>query len=132
MYGKALAQDPCMPYYLLNAFLLMLVSVAITSLIGALAAKEEVLPAIVNVLSLGMSFLCGVFAPMEMLDANVAKIAQYLPFTWFEKVNALLADAAAVTPALRAGVWRGIGVQALFAAAFFAASFAVGRVKERE
>lgn len=67
MYGKSFITDPNMPFYLLNSFLMTLVSLSLAFLSGTLVKREELVSAVVNVLSLGMSFLCGVFVDLDIL-----------------------------------------------------------------
>lgn len=41
--------------------------------------------AIVNTVSLGSSFLCGVFVQQELLGETVPSIARFLPAYWYVK-----------------------------------------------
>jgi ABC-2 type transport system permease protein len=40
-----------------------------------------------NVLTLGMSFISGVFVPQAILGKTVLTIAQFTPVFWFVKAN---------------------------------------------
>ena len=62
-------------------------SLAISFLIGVLVEKEEVINGVVNVISLGMSFTCGVFVSMSVLGKGVRAFAHFLPVYWYEIVN---------------------------------------------
>lgn len=77
-------------YYLLNALMMLLVALALSYLIGIVAKNTNMLNGIVNVLSLGMSFLCGVFVPLGYMNPSVRKVAMFLPVYWYEKANDLL------------------------------------------
>lgn len=68
--------------YVLNAFCIMSVALAITFLISKLTANLQVISLLSNVIGLGMAFLCGVFVPMEFLSGTVIKIAHFLPAYW--------------------------------------------------
>lgn len=119
LYGKEVLNDPHLPYYLLNSFLMMLVSLSIAFLISSFPIKEEIINGIVNTISLGMSFICGVFVSMDILGKGIKTVAHFLPVYWYEIVNNTLADNASLTTSQMQTLLQGYGIQLLFAAAFF-------------
>lgn len=127
LYGKDLLADPNMPLYMANAFALMLVSLAISFTTGTLVRREVVLSAVVNVIALGMSFVCGVFVSMDVLGKGVRAAARFLPFYWYESVNQILAMNAGFTPAQQRGIIEGLGMQGLFAAAILCVGLVLDR-----
>ena len=131
-YGKEFLQDGNLIYYLLNSFVLTLVSLAISFLIGVLVEKEEVINGVVNVISLGMSFTCGVFVSMSVLGKGVRAFAHFLPVYWYEIVNEIIGSNAEFTVAQKTTIFQGIGIQLLFAAAILSAGLAVSKYKEQE
>lgn len=132
LYGKEFLQDGNLIYYLLNSFVLTLVSLAISFLIGVLVEKEEVINGGVNVISLGMSFTCGVFVSMSVLGKGVRAFAHFLPVYWYEIVNEIIGSNAEFTVAQKTTIFQGIGIQLLFAAAILSAGLAVSKYKEQE
>ncbi len=70
--------------YMTNAISYMFVALAITYLVSQLIKNESTMSMIGNTISLGMSFLCGVFVPMEFLSDAVIKIAHFLPAYWYQ------------------------------------------------
>ena len=70
-YRKAFFQSSKMPYYMLNSLTLLLVGLALSFLLGTFITKEDILTALVNVVTLGMSFLCGVFVPLDIMGKGV-------------------------------------------------------------
>ena len=52
---------------MLNSLTLLLVGLALSFLLGTFITKEDILTALVNVVTLGMSFLCGVFVPLDIM-----------------------------------------------------------------
>ena len=132
LYGKEFLQDGNLIYYLLNSFVLTLVSLAISFLIGVLVEKEEVINGVVNVISLGMSFTCGVFVSMSVLGKGVRAFAHFLPVYWYEIVNEIIGSNAEFTVAQTTPIFQGIGIQLLFAAAILSAGLAVSKYKEQE
>ncbi|MDR3050158.1 MAG: ABC transporter permease [Oscillospiraceae bacterium] len=132
MYGGQLLGDANLPFYLLNNLLLVLTALALTSLVGMLTRSLDVLSGVVNVISLGMSFLCGVFIPLELLDKNVGIFSQFLPVYWYERANTALAENTVLGGASLRTVLEGFGIQLLFAAALVGAALIVAKLREQE
>ena len=127
LYGKDFLNDSNMPFYLLNAFAMVLVSLAIAFTMGTLVRKTEIVSGIVNVISLGMSFTCGVFVSMEVLGKGVKAFAHFLPVYWYEIVNQILAENVDFTSGQKMGIFQGVGIQILFAAAIVCAGLVIDR-----
>lgn len=77
----------------INLFVFTITVLTISFLLGKLTNNKEAINGMVNVISLGSSFLCGSFVPMEYLPNFVLKIAHILPSYWFvlsnEKISTL-------------------------------------------
>ncbi|MDO5423652.1 MAG: ABC transporter permease [Eubacteriales bacterium] len=136
MYGKAFWGDANAGYYLVNSFVLMLVSLSIAFTLGCLIPQgdsaDTMVNGAVNVISLGMCFSCGVFVPMEILSSGVRRVAQFLPVYWYETVNEMLAEHAAFSGEQLAEIYKGYGIQVLFAAAIVLVGMAFSKTRERE
>ena len=132
MYGKEFLKDANLIYYLVNAFLIMLVALAIAFVIGVLVEKEEVINGVVNVVALGMCFLCGAFVSLDVLGKGVRTLSRFLPLYWYEKTNNIIAANASFTASQQSEVLRGFGIQFLFAAAIFGAAMMASKYKEQE
>ncbi|MBR0511100.1 MAG: ABC transporter permease [Ruminococcus sp.] len=79
-------------YAVLNSFIFSVVVTAISVFISSFEPKENVLNLITQVLSIGMSFLCGIFIPMEVLSDRVLAVARFLPAYWYVRANNMIAD----------------------------------------
>lgn len=66
-----------------NVICYTFVAIAITFFISKVTAEAEIVSLLSNLISLGMSFLCGVFVPMELLGEGVIKAAHFLPTYWY-------------------------------------------------
>lgn len=130
MYGKTFMKDPNMPYYLVNSFMMTLVSLSLSFLIGTLVRREEIISAIVNVVSLGMSFLCGVFVELEVLGKGVRTFAQFLPAYWYEVANGLLSNNSSLSLAQQTSLYTCYGLQILFAAAILGVAMVISRIRQ--
>lgn len=117
MYQKEFLQDANILLYMLNIFAGVLVSLAISFTMSTLVRRTEIISGVVNVISLGMSFTCGVFVPMDVLGKGLKAFAHFLPFYWYETVNQILAENVGFTSGQQWGICQGLGIQMLFAAA---------------
>lgn len=131
IYGKAIITSSNFIYFLINTFAMLLVAMSMSYLIGTLAKNRETLNGIVNTLSLGMSFLCGVFVSLDVMNKNVKTVAQFLPVYWYERVNDLLCGYSTITGAARATIWQSVGIQLIFAAAFICITLALAKRKRQ-
>lgn len=101
-----------------NSFLFLLVSVAISVLIGVLVRGGDALNGASNLIGMGMAFMCGVFVPSEMLPDGVNKFAEFLPASWYMKNVRMLYETDNMADVI--GEYLGnCGVIAIFAVAIF-------------
>lgn len=128
-YGSTFLKNPGVWYYILNSFVMQLVALSLSYMVGMFAKNSNTLNGIVNSLSLGMCFLCGVFVPLDIMNERVKTVAQFLPVYWYEKTNELLAAAGTITGSLRMEIWKSYAIQALFAAAIVGVALVIGRRK---
>lgn len=77
-------------FYLINSFVFTICATTIALFIGNIVSNKNAISGIVNVISLGSSFLCGAFVPMEWLPDGVIKIAHILPSYYYISSNEIL------------------------------------------
>lgn len=137
MSGKEFLKSANIGYYLLNSLVMVLVALAVAFMLGMFArdnathSGDHNLSAVVNVISLGMSFLCGVFVPLEVLGKEVKAVAQFLPVYWYEVINEMLGEFDVLTTEMLGTLWKGMAIQGAFAVACVAVALGVGgRVRE--
>lgn len=128
-YGSTFLKSPGVWYYILNSFAMLLVALSLSYMVGMFARNSDALNGIVNSLSLGMCFLCGVFVPLDIMNERVKTAAQFLPVYWYEKTNELLAASGTITGNLRVEIWKSYAIQVLFAAAIVGVALVIGRRK---
>lgn len=131
LYGKDFLGNPALIYYILNSLVLLLVSISIAYLIGILAQNTNARNGIINIVTLGMCFLCGVFVPMEFLGKGVKTMSQFLPLYWYEHANDLLIKFGIVAGTVKTQVWQAIGMQLLFAAALMCIAIALSKNRRK-
>lgn len=127
LYGKVFLQSDNVPYYIVNSLIMLVVALALSYLVGMLTNNTNALNGIVNILSLGMGFLCGVFVPLEMMGKGVKTVAQFLPVYWYVKINDLLAEFGSVTGNVRTEIFQAYGIQLVFAAAILCVAMVVSK-----
>lgn len=132
LYGKELLADANLFYYMLNGLVMVLIALACAFTIGVAVERPDVVNGVVNVVALGMSFLCGVFVPMSFLGEEVRKISHFLPVYWYENVVEILTDNARPTAEQVRMIWQSFGIQLLFAAVIFAAGLVISKYKRQE
>lgn len=125
-------ESPHVAYLAGNSLLMVLTSLAMAFLIGAVAESEKVINIIVNVTALAVSFLGGVFTPTSILDAGILKFSRLLPVYWYEEVNNLLAGFQKISPERQGEIWKAFGIQLLFAVACTSVGMAVLKLKEQK
>lgn len=71
-------------------FAILLASVicncAMASFISSFNVSENVMPMVVNIAGLGLSFISGVFVPQCLMDPKVLAISKFMPFYWGVRV----------------------------------------------
>lgn len=114
--------------YCLNMLSFLVVSLGLVFLLGQAVKKQEALSMISNVVALGMSFLGGIFVPLELLGDGIVKVAHFLPSYWY-------ITAADFVDKYKAGesleqFFIKLLVQLLFGVALFSIGLAYSKVKQ--
>jgi ABC-2 type transport system permease protein len=74
-------------FFAINLLFLTVCALSIAFFISNIVRNKEAISGIVTVISLGCSFLCGVFVPMEFLPKSVILLAHFLPSYWYVRTN---------------------------------------------
>jgi ABC-2 type transport system permease protein len=129
LYGKPLVQSGGLMYYLLNSLTMLFVALSISYMVGLLTHNTSALNGIVNTISLGMCFLCGVFVPLDIMSKGVKTVAQFLPVYWYEKANDRISEFGNITGTVRIEILQAIGIQLVFAVAIVSISIVAVKKK---
>ncbi|MBQ8923033.1 MAG: ABC transporter permease [Oscillospiraceae bacterium] len=111
---------------LLNSFLFAMISVSLAVLIASFHPGELVVNLMAQILGLGMSFMCGIFVPMEWLGSGVVAAARFLPAYWYVKANNIICGVSAYDGKM---LFACLTIQLGFAAAFALLAMVVRRRK---
>jgi len=116
---------------ILNSFLILLVAVSISFLAGFFIKSSNVQSAVGNIVSLGMSFICGAFVPLELLEENVKNIARFLPGYWYIITIDNLRDLTHITAENLRPIWTAMLIQFGFAIAITAIALALSKAMQQ-
>lgn len=116
---------------MLNSFVYIIVIISLTLLIGSFRLGADSLNLVSNVLSLGTSFLCGVFVPLWMLSDSVVAFSKFLPAYWYIKTNNMISGFTHEAISMST-YWTNLGIQLLFAVAIFSVYLVVNMNKKRK
>lgn len=111
-----------------NSFLYMLVCASLTFLLSNFAKSLTVFPVLSNVIGLGMSFLCGVFVPIEFMGKQILTVAHLFPAYWYMDAHKQFTNFVS-TGAGGSTIAIAFLIEALFALAFLSIGFVVTKLK---
>lgn len=121
MYGNSAFANG-MVYDMLNALAFTVVSLGIVSIAGNFNLSQQNISMVSNIVGLGLSFLGGIFVPMEIFGDGLRSVMKFLPTYWYvtahEKVMSG-ADVAQILPC--------VGVQLLYGLVFIAVSMLISK-----
>ena len=112
---------------IVSSFVFLLITVGIVCIVSCFDLKAPAISMISNIVALGMSFLGGVFVPMEVFSDRMLKLARFMPTYWQVKATeSLYVDGGLDT------FWKCVGIEALFAMAFITISLLTAKfMKQR-
>ncbi len=118
--------------YLILTLCFLILSLSIAFFGGFVFSNTATMGAFGNVISLGFSFLGGIFVPLEFAGDTLLNIARFTPTYWYVKANDGIIGVKSFAELNVAEFGRNCGIQLLFAAAFICAGLAVLKYKREE
>ncbi len=112
--------------FILNLICYMFVALSIMFLISRVTASESVISMMANIVSLGMSFLCGIFVPFYLLGESIRTAAHFLPAYWYSNA---VAKIHGYSGGSLTEIWQCMGTQILFAGVILVAGLLVAKNK---
>ncbi len=131
LYGSTLSFASLMCYLILTLSFLM-VCLGITYFGGFIFSNSSTMGSFANVVSLGMSFIGGVFVPLELLGDTMKNIARFTPTYWYIQANNAIIGVEKFSDINMNEFVKCCGIQLLFAAAFFCVGLAVLKQRRSE
>ncbi|MCR4733005.1 MAG: ABC transporter permease [Lachnospiraceae bacterium] len=121
-YGK-------IPYYILNEVAIMVCGIGIATTISSITTDSSLISMISNTAVLSMSFLCGIFVPLEVMSQKVLVVSHFLPMYWFAKGIQYINDHG-VDAVMSSTFYSYLGIQVLFGVGFFMIGLIIFKKKE--
>lgn len=118
--------------YLILTMCFLILSLSIAFFGGFTFSNTATMGAFGNVISLGFSFLGGIFVPLEFAGDTLLNIAKFTPTYWYVKANDAIIGVENFADLNVSEFAKDCGIQLLFAAAFICAGLAVLRYKREE
>ena len=119
-------------YFVINSLVFAVCGTGISFLIGNLVKSHNAIPAVNNVVTLGLCFISGVFVPMKLIADSVLRIASFTPTYWFVKANNQIAKLTQFDFANLEPIFTSMLIQLGFALAFFAAAVVANKKRRFE
>ncbi len=129
VYGSEWFSDPLIGYYILNSLMMALAGLSIGFFVGMISSHEEHISIFVVSLSVGLSFLGGVFVPLSIMGSGVKVISRFTPTYWYITTLDALAPSAVMTSSVREAFMQGTLIQLAFSAAFLGLAFFISKMK---
>ncbi len=124
--------DARLPYFLLNMFAMLLFSLSLGFFTGTISKNHDVVNGLVNVLSIGLCFLGGVFVPYEFFGEAVLKVARFVPTYWYAVNNMSIGAMTEMTPEFAKEIFWQTGLIAGYALVIFAVTIVIVANKRKK
>lgn len=115
--------------YIANSLIFLLVAMSITYLISYFVHNSSTLNMASNVIGLGLSFLGGIFVPLQYMSDSVVAFSKFLPTYWYVKASEVI-DTYSGSSEQLSKVLSYYGIEFIFALALFSAALAASKYKK--
>ena len=123
--GGSIYTDMRFPYFLLNLFVMLLFGLSLGFLTGTVARNNEAVNGLVNVVSLGLCFLGGVFVPQQFFSDTIVKVSRFFPTYWYVTTNEMIGEMKKLSSELSGEIFSQIGLVFGYALAIFAITLVI-------
>lgn len=117
--------DVRFPYFVINMFGMLFFSLSLGFFTGTIAKNQDAVNGLVNVLSIGLCFLGGVFVPYEFFGDAVLKVAKFIPTYWYAVTNTKIGAMTEMTSSLAHDVFWQVGLVLGYALVIFAVTIVI-------
>lgn len=112
--------------FILNSLVFLFIAMSLTYLISFLVKTSSALNMASNIIGLGLSFLGGIFVPLEYMSGSVLRFSKLLPTYWYVKTNQTI-DTFNSGREQYAVIFRNLGIELVFAVIIFGAAIWLSR-----
>lgn len=118
--------------FILNLISFAFAALSIAYLVGSLTKSRDITNGISNVVGLGLSFISGVFVPMEFLGETTLQIARFTPAYWYTTANIAIGNLSNFDFSQTSSIYGNMLIQLGFAIAIIGIALVVNKKKSRE
>ncbi len=134
VYGSLITKgtlltDKGLPYFCLNALCFLFFSLSVGFFVGNIAGTSAAVNGIVNVFSLALCFLGGIFVPQEFFGEGIKKVAQFMPSFWYVRNNDMIGSVSSFDEVFLQKFTMQSGVILLYGVAFILITLVVLNIK---
>ncbi len=123
--GGSIYTDIRFPFFLLNLFSMLVFGLSLGFLTGTVAGNNEAVNGLVNIVSLGLCFLGGVFVPHQFFSDTIVKAAQFFPTYWYVITNEMIGEMKKLNAGLAGEIFSQIGLVFGYALVIFAITLVI-------
>jgi ABC-2 type transport system permease protein len=116
---------------MLNAFIFLLTVISLAYLLVVIFNSRNIVGALATVISLGSSFICGVFIPQFLIDDFILKIARIFPSYWYVNANEKIASLFKYDYIMMKPIYNSFLIQSIFTFIFIALALTISKAKQR-
>ena len=117
--------DNRFPYFLINMLAMLLFGLSLGFFAGTIAKNKDAMNGLVNVISLALCFLGGVFVPQEFFSDTIIKVAKFFPTYWYVATNSSIGAMKQLTPQLTREMTTQVGLVVGYALVVFAVTVVI-------
>lgn len=117
--------DVRFPFIILNLVSMLILGLSLGFLTGIVARSDDAVNGMVNIISIGLCFLGGVFVPQEFFSDTIIKVAKFFPTYWYVATNQTIGGMKKFNTALLGEVFPQIGLVLCYALVLFAVTLVV-------
>lgn len=117
--------DSRFPYFLINMLAMLLFGLSLGFFAGTIAKNKDAMNGLVNVISLALCFLGGVFVPQEFFSETIIKVAKFFPTYWYVATNNSIGAMKQLTPQLTSELTTQVGLVVGYALVVFAVTVVI-------
>lgn len=129
--GGNIYTDLRFPFFLLNLFSMLILGLSLGFLTGTVAGSNGAVNGLVNIVSLGLCFLGGVFVPQEFFSDSIIKAARFFPTYWYVATNETIGGMKQLNSGLSGEIFSQIGLVFGYALVLFAITLVIISNKRR-
>ena len=123
--------DVRLPYFVFNLVGALVFGMSLGFFSGNIANNVEAITGLCNVLSLALSFLGGVFVPLEFFSEGIEKVAKFIPVYWYVVNNESIGAMNIPTDTFKKEIIMQGGIVYLYAIAIFAITLVILSMKRK-